>query len=182
MVGTVLILLLQGCFHCGSFDVSGTTVISDDGEAYDGHRYEVCGTIGTWGNWDPEGDGRAVIYFTPTAHGSRFLQVADFAVSASVPDTLLVPDTTIDLDQIGGAAFISPEVSQMKDLVGLTQGTIDVLSGYEGEDPCAESEGPTWRLRWSLLFGDGTGPTWDLEGTDKVQFSTFLDSECDSGA
>lgn len=166
------------CVPCGSYEVSGTLATDAEGRDYNGHWFEQCGTYGASGTWDMMGDGFADLTFTPDAAGERSWQGIDVEIGVGFPTALLVPGTTITTDDMGGSAALNPCISCPQDGAALSAGTIEVLSGWEGTDPCEPDDGPTLRLRWDLTFGAEGGPLYALQGTDRVQFSTFTTSAC----
>jgi hypothetical protein len=166
------------CVPCGSYEVSGTLATDAEGNEYNGHWREQCGSFGAFGTWDLMGDGIAGITFMPDAPGERGWQGIDIEIEVGFPTTLLVPGTTLTTEDMGGGAFLTPCISCPQDGAGLTAGTIEVVSGWEGTDPCELDEGPPMRLRWDLTFGAEGGPLYELQGTDRVVFSTFTTPAC----
>lgn len=176
----MLILILSGCVfgRCGDYKIANT--LASDG-AYNGDWFETCGeTMGTSGSWNLYDDGNAGITFSFDARGDRSWAGSDVEVEVFFPNTLLVPDTTITVDGLSGWAALNPCVDCVQDIAGLASGSIEVLGGWEGTDPCAEDDGPVMDLAWTLEFGGGAGPTYTLETKDAVRFSTFLSEPCDT--
>jgi hypothetical protein len=174
-----LFALGVACAPCGSYEIDQTTADNAEGERYNGHWNETCGALyGTTGQWNHFSDGLAWVTFGPTAPGGRGWQAIDIEISVAFPTGSLFPGNVIGLDQMGGGALINPGITISEDQVGLAEGTIEVVSGWEGTDICEPEDGPIFVLRWDLLFGGGNGPTYTLVGKDKVQFSTWLSDEC----
>ncbi len=169
---------LAGCIlvPCGNYEISGTTADNAEGEMYNGHWHEDCGWAGTSGNWNLFGDGHATISFLPDAAGDRSWQSIDLVIGVSFPTELLVEDTVIDASQMYGGAYINPGLTLVEDEAALVGGTIEVASGEAG-DVCVD-DGPTFRLRWDLTYGEEGGPMYVLDGSDRVQFSSFLSEDC----
>jgi hypothetical protein len=166
------------CVPCGSYEISTTAAMSADGASFNGSWREQCGVnTGTWGTWDLLGDGVAELWFDPDAAGDRSWDSLSIEIAAGVPTSALVEGATLGLDQVGGYALLNPCVSCQQDQAALTEATIEVLSAPE-EDACTIEDGPTFRLKWDLVFGDGVGPTYVVSGADQVQFSTFLSETC----
>jgi hypothetical protein len=175
----LVLAVLTACTPCGTYQIDQTTADNADGERYNGRWTETCGaTYGTTGQWNHFGDDLAWITFSPNAPGDRGWQAIDIEITVAFPTTLLVPGTEITAEQMTGGAMINPGITLTEDLVGLTEGSIEIVSGWEGTDVCEPEDGPVFALRWDLLFGGGNGPTYELSANDKVQFSTWLSVEC----
>jgi hypothetical protein len=177
MVAGVLVAA-AACAPCGSYEITNTLAETPEGGTFNGHWKEQCGaSYGTWGTWDLMGDGVAELWFDPDAAGDRSWDALSIEIIVGVWNTDLVEGATLGVDQLGGTALLNPCVSCPQDTASLTSGTIEVLAGPEG-DPCDIEDGPTFKLRWDLVFGDGVGPTYEATGTDAVQLSTFLSEVC----
>lgn len=173
---------LSGCvlLPCGQYVVENTTATSASGHPYNGSWAETCGVeSGTSGNWDLIGDGQADLIFWPSDSGDRWTYASDIEIAVGLSTSLLVPGQTIGVDDFSHAgAAVNPCVDCWQDEAGLSSGEIEVLSGWEGGDPCAEDPGPAFRLRWDLAFGDGVGPTYTARGEDEVAFSVAFADPC----
>lgn len=175
----LLIALLTGCWpRCGSLDISGTTATNYEGNDYNAHWFESCGAnMGTAGTWNLYGDGGAYIDFFWSAPGDRDWQSIDIEMSVAFPTDLVEPGATVGLDQMGGAVALNPCIDCRQDIAGLTDGTVEILSGSGDDDPCAD-DGPVYRVQWDLVFGEEGGPHYVTSGTDKIRFSNFLSEDC----
>jgi len=171
-----------GCLApCGTYEISDTTALDAEGRDYNGTWREQCGAkAGTSASWDLLGDGNALVFFSPTGPGDRSWQAIDIELELVLDNSRLAPGERFEFGDggIGGSAALNPCIDCRQDQVGLTGGYVEVLSGFEGDDPCAEEDGPTFKLEWSLEFG-GDGPSYVLAATDKVMFSTFLADSCE---
>lgn len=207
----LLLLTLLGCHgNCGDYTVS-TGVWADhimgdlwDGDptlnpkydpAYhdawplDGDYYEMCGKQwGTFGSWDPLGDGWSSIFFRLDDRdfdrdiNGLFLDLEVVFPAASAQAGTTVSTGTGDLRgdamvvDAGGAAFkLSP----------LVTGELRFTSGELSSDVCTEAEGwggaegPTFGLAWDLVFENpGEETRFTAKGADQVWFDTLSAAEC----
>lgn len=173
-----LLGLLMGCLLCGTYQVSDTTATNADGQDYNGTWRESCGaTRGTWGSWNLYGDDTVEIRFAPDRNGSDTWDAIDFEITAVVPTANWEVGRTLEVGEFWGGAYINPGITLTEDVAGLTQGTLRIDSGWEG-DVCEAEDGPEYRLTWDLVYGEEGGPTYVVEGSDGVQLSTFLSESC----
>lgn len=176
------LLLLPGCLlmPCGDYEISNTTVTNYENQDYNGDWREICtAEMGSSGVWNMMGDGMAEIWFGVDGRGSRDWMGIDVEIAVGFATAKLVPGEVIELaDLYYGTADINPCIDCPQDFATVTEARIEVLSGWTGDDPCAEGDGPEFRLDWDLVFGDGVGPTYLADGKDDVLFSTFVSAEC----
>ena len=175
----VLFLLVSGCAPCGGYEISNTLATDYYGEDFNGHWKERCGSSdATSGMWDSFADGWSSLSFRPGASGDRDWLGLHIEIDVTLPTAGLVVGRVIEVDELGGTAALNPCISCRQDEAFLTSGTIEVVGGFDGDDPCAEEEGPVFRLRWDLVFGEDGGPLYEAYGTDQVLFSTFVSDAC----
>lgn len=178
LVLALLPFALAACGACGSLLIEGTTATNYEGHDYNGSWSEQCGVNwGTTGVW-AWADGFSEIWFDPNAPGDRGWQAIDIEITVGVPTDRLVPGETIGMDALYGGAALNPCIDCPQDGAALSAGTIEVISGFDGDDPCAEEDGPTFLLRWDLEFGTEGGPRYTMAGRDAITFSTFVSEAC----
>jgi hypothetical protein len=177
----LVLSVLPGCmlFRCGDFELSGMTALSAQGEEYDGRWHETCtASMGTSGVWEWEA-GWSEIWFFPSASGSRDWQALDIDIVVGLPTASLTDGAEIPIEDLYGSAVLRPCLDCYEDAAVLTEGTIQVKSG-PGEDEGCEGDGPEHRIEWDLVYGDGSGPTYELHGNDRILFSNFTTDACSS--
>lgn len=171
--------LLMGCLLCGTYEVSNTSATNNDGDDYNGTWRESCGEgRGTWGSWDLYGDDTIEIYFAPDRKGDDTWDAIDLSVSAVVPIENWEVGRTLEVGEFGGSAHINPGATLVEDPAGLTEGTLTIVSGWEGDDVCAVEDGPVFKLQWDMVYGGDDGPTYVVDGSDSVRLGTFQSESC----
>lgn len=207
----MLMLLLLGCHgNCGDYTVS-TGVWADhisgdlwDGDPttnpkfdpdyhdawpLDGDYYEQCGKgWGTFGSWNPMGDGRAIVYFRLDDRDfDRDINGLYFNMWVSFPTASAAPGTTVDLASgqlLGEAGVVDGSGSNFK-IGPLSEGEVQITSGELSADVCSEAEGtrgadgPTFGLSWDLVFENvGEETRFTATGADQVWFDTLSAADC----
>lgn len=168
------------CAPCGHITISNTLATNYEGKDYNGTWKESCGvnlgSTGVW-DWDP---GWNEIWFDADAPGDRSWQGIDVGVTVGFPVARTVPGEVIEIDELYGGASINPCIDCPQDFAGLTEGTLRIVSGWTGDDPCEPDDGPIFKIAWDLVYGGGDGPTYEVRGTDAIQLSTFTTDACSS--
>lgn len=173
-------------------DPTGTEFDAEGHEFYalDGDYDEQCGKkFGTWGNWNLNGDNRAIVWFRPgDPDFERDINGLAFNFWVSFPITSPTAGTTFEVGELLGEANLIDMSGSPFKLAPVSEGsTLTITSGELSDDVCTEDEGwaqgvgPAFDLSWDITWADPSQEiTYTASGSDTVWFDTFLSQSCAS--